>query len=273
MANGSKTPSREGSSSESPRCKVKPLNWRKKKSPRDKKKSKDKPTISAPIMVVDAGLTAQQTRGIPPIPPATDNELPNHQTLRSSDHSNVPASREAETLTQAPWHYPEPLYSRDEPSSAGHPIPVRTRDHPQVYGGESYENTCDPNSEVYHAPNNNSASSSESWDNCSEYYETIPATPLPVPVTIHRRMPVNVDTGREPRLAVNIVQNNRNESSQASRAVQNPHELESRESSPVRDYQRMEVVYIHTDPFIFLEIGATSALLALVVAYFIYFFT
>lgn len=51
-------------------------------------------------------------------------------------------------------------------------------------------------------------------------------------------MPVDVDFGREPRLAVNIVQNNRNESSQASRAVQT-HELESQESSPVGDSQRM----------------------------------
>lgn len=136
MANGSKTPSREGSSSESHGCKVKPLNWRKKKSPKDKKKSKVKPTISAPVMVVDAGLAAQRTRGTLPIHPATEDELPNHRTLRTDGHPYVPALRETETSTQAPWHHPEPLYSRDE--SASHPSLVRTRDHPHIYEGESY---------------------------------------------------------------------------------------------------------------------------------------
>ncbi|OAL74415.1 hypothetical protein A7D00_0005 [Trichophyton violaceum] len=272
MAKGSNSPSRKGSSSESHECKVKPLNWNKEKSPKSKKKSKDKPTIPAPIMVVDAGLAAQRTRGILPIHPGTQDKLPNHQTLRSDSHPDVPESRETETSTQAPWHHPEPLYSRDEPSSASHPSPVRTRDHPDIYEGESYENSCGPNFEVYHAPNSNSVSPAESWDNCSEYDENTSATPRPAPVTIRRRMPVDVDFGREPRLAVNIVQNNRNESSQASRAVQT-HELESQESSPVGDSQRMEVVYIHTDPFIFLEIGAIFVLLALIIAYSIHFFT
>ncbi|KAK2873633.1 hypothetical protein FQN49_002222 [Arthroderma sp. PD_2] len=165
--------------------------------------------IPAPWFVRNAGHEAQRARGIQP--------LYDHSTPEEDDRGHASGilhpSRAAEA-EKAASRLPDIVQSRataydqGEPSSSKNPAGVSRVPMIDAETEQSYYHV--PNLEDFDTLDNNNDQGStpqiEEWD-CSDGSQS--STPVASPTLENGRMTINLQFGRDPNVAVNINQNNK----------------------------------------------------------------